>query len=130
MLALCLKRKVDHHDRVFLHDADQQYDPDQRHHTQFGAADQQSQNGSDTCRRERRKNRERMNVTLIENTENDIHRHNRRQNQPGLVFQCGLESLRCSLERGLDAQRHPYLSLCLLDGFGRRSKRCARRQIE
>ena len=35
MLALVLQRKVDHHDRVLLHDADQQNDADQRDHAEI-----------------------------------------------------------------------------------------------
>ena len=35
--ALGLEGEVDHHDRVLLHDADQQDDADQRDHAQLGA---------------------------------------------------------------------------------------------
>ena len=34
LFAFRLQRKVDHHDGVFLYDADQQDDPDQTHHAQ------------------------------------------------------------------------------------------------
>ena len=79
-LALRLEREVDHHDGVLLHDADQQDDPDQSHHAEFGMKDHQGQNRSDACGRERRQNRERMNVALVEHAQDDVHGHHRRQN--------------------------------------------------
>ena len=38
LVALGLEREIDHHDRVFLDDADQQNDADQGDDTQFGLA--------------------------------------------------------------------------------------------
>ena len=41
--------KVDHHDAVLLHDADQQDNADDGDQAQIGAADQHGRNGSDPC---------------------------------------------------------------------------------
>ena len=67
-LALRLEREVDHHDGVFLDDADQKNDADQRDDVQIDTADQQGQDRADTRRRQRRKNRDRMDVALIEDS--------------------------------------------------------------
>jgi hypothetical protein len=40
LLALRLEREVDHHDRVLLHDADEQDDADERDDAELGAADE------------------------------------------------------------------------------------------
>ena len=71
-----------------------------------------------------------MDVTFVENTENDVDSDYRREDQPWLIFRCSLEGQRCSLERSLNAQRHPDLFLRLFDCFCGCSERDARRQIE
>jgi len=40
-MALSVEGKIDHHDRVLFHDADQQDNADERNDAQFRAADQQ-----------------------------------------------------------------------------------------
>ena len=57
---------------------------DQRNHAQFRLEQQQCQQGSHPGGRQAWKNRDRMNVTLIENPQHDVHRDQRRQNQPGV----------------------------------------------
>ena len=47
-VALRFQREVDHHDRVLLHNADEQNDSDQRDHAELAAADQQRENRPDT----------------------------------------------------------------------------------
>ena len=80
-VALGLQREVDHHDGVLLHDPDQQDDADQRDHAQLRAEQQQRQQRAHSGRRQRRKNRDRMDVALVQNAEHDIDGHQRRQNQ-------------------------------------------------
>jgi hypothetical protein len=48
LVALRFQREVDHHDRVLLHNADEQNDSDQRDHAELAAADQQRENRPDT----------------------------------------------------------------------------------
>ena len=53
----------------------------------LGPADQQGENCSDAGGGERRQNRNRMNVALVEHAEDDVDRDDRGENQPRLVFQ-------------------------------------------
>jgi hypothetical protein len=46
LIALCVEGEVDHHDRVLLHDTDQQNDADDRDHAQVIAAQDQRQQGA------------------------------------------------------------------------------------
>jgi len=50
LIALGLQRKVDHHDGVLLHDADQQNNADNADDAQVGSSQQQGENGSDAGR--------------------------------------------------------------------------------
>ncbi|MCY1243803.1 hypothetical protein D9M72_568370 [compost metagenome] len=84
---LRIDSKVDHHDRVLLHDADQQNDPDDPNHPQVIAGNHQRQQGTDPRRRQRRQNRQRMHIALVQHPKNDVHANHRRQNQPQLIRQ-------------------------------------------
>ena len=55
---------------------------------------QQRQNCAHAGRGQRRENRDRMNVAFVQHAQHDIHRDDRRQNQPGLVRQRIAERLR------------------------------------
>ena len=46
--AFCVESEVDHHDGIFLHDADQQNDADQRDDTEIGPADHQREQRADS----------------------------------------------------------------------------------
>ncbi len=67
-----VEREINHHDRVFLHDADQQDDSDERDHAEFSSGHQQRENRAGSGRRQRRENRDRMNVTFIKNAQDDV----------------------------------------------------------
>ena len=45
-LAFCVEREVDHHDRVLLHNADQQDHANKRHDTEFGVERYQGEQGA------------------------------------------------------------------------------------
>src|SRR5215475_9489247 len=61
-----------------------------------------------------------MDVTFVQNAEDDINSHKGRQDQPRLVAERGLEGLRRALERGLDAERHVEIPFCAFNcGSGR-----------
>ena len=70
--ALGLEGKIDHHDGVLLHDADQQDDADQRDDAELGVHEQQREQRADAGRRQRGKNRDRMNEALVEHSEHDV----------------------------------------------------------
>ena len=83
--ALGLEREVDHHDRVLLHDADEQDDADQRDDLRLRPEEQQRQQGADAGRGQRREDRERVDVALVEHAEHDVDRDQRGQDQQRLV---------------------------------------------
>ena len=130
LVALSIKGEVDHHDRVLLHDADQQDDADDRDHAQVIAAENQRQQGADGRRRQGREDGDRVDVALIEHTQHDVHGHHRRQDQQQGARQRRLERLCSALELGLHANRHADVFLHLINQFDRLPQRYAGRQVE
>src|SRR6266481_8986617 len=88
---LGIKREVDHHDGVLLDDADEQDDGDHPHQRQVVAGDHERDQRPDASRRQGRQNRDRMNGALIEHPQHDVDRDHRRQDQPSLARERGLE---------------------------------------
>jgi PAS domain-containing protein len=80
------QREIDHHDGVFLHDADEQNDPDDGNHVQVDLEQHQRQHGADTGRRHRRDDGQRMYQTLIEHAEHDVDRQQGRATSIGSVL--------------------------------------------
>ena len=102
LLALGLQCKVHHHDAVLLDDADQQDDADQRDHRQIEVEHHQHQQRPAARGGQRREDRERMDVALVEHPENDVHGQQRRQDQKRRGLERGLEGLRRALEGAED----------------------------
>ena len=72
LLPLGLQRKVDHHDRVFLDDADQQDHADERDDAQLVMQQHQCEERADTGRRQCREDRDRVDVAFVEHAEHDV----------------------------------------------------------
>ncbi len=130
MIALSLEREVDHHDGVLLHNADQQDDADQRDHTQIHVKQQQRKDRADARRRQRRKNRDRVNVALVQHPEHDVHHDQRRQNEQRLVGQRCLKRRGRTLELRIHAGRQLQVRVHLVHHRDRVADRLAGRQIE
>jgi hypothetical protein len=81
LVTLGMNREVHHHDAVLLDDADQQDDADQPHDRQVEVKQHQHQECSHASRGEGGENGQRMDVALIENTQDDVHHQQRRQDQ-------------------------------------------------
>src|SRR6202011_3972034 len=109
--AFSFEGEVDHHDRVFFDDTDQQDDADERDDGQVDAANHQGQQRSDTCGRQRRQNRYRMDVTLVQYPQHDVDGAQRGQYEHRLVGQRVLEGLSGSREVAVDAARKSDVSL-------------------
>ena len=105
--ALRVQGEVDHHDRVLLHDADQQDDADQRDDAQLLPADQQREDRPHARRRQRGQDGERVDVALVEHAQHDVDRHQRGRDEQRLIGQGRLECLRRPLEAPLDARGQP-----------------------
>ncbi|MNY25722.1 hypothetical protein D3C86_1595240 [compost metagenome] len=106
---LSINSKVDHHDRVLLHDADQQDDPDDPDHPQIIASQHQGQQSPNPSRRQRRQDRQRMHIALVQHPKNDVHTNHRRQNQPQLIRQRLLISPRSPQKSHRHTARQPDL---------------------
>ena len=90
----------------------------------------QRQQRADAGRRQRRENRDRVDVALVEHAEHDVHRDDRREDQQQRAVERGAERLRRALEARLDAGRHADLALRGFDGRHRLAERRAGAEVE
>src|SRR6266436_9884728 len=128
--ALGLQREIDHQNGVFLDDADKQDYADQGDDAEVQMEKTESEQGADAGRRQRRKNRNRMNVALIQDAENDVNDDDRRQQKYRLGRKRSLEGLSRTLKRGMNCGRHSDLPLHVLNITDGIAKRRVRREIE
>src|SRR5580658_2611469 len=66
LFALRVQGEIDHHDTVLLYNADQQDDADQRDDAEILVEERERQQRTDTRGRQRRKNRDRMDVAFVQ----------------------------------------------------------------
>ena len=130
VLAFRFEREVDDHDAVLLHDADQQNDADNRHHAQVLTEQHQRQQRAHTGGWQRRENRDRMDEAFVQNSQHDVDRDQRRQNQQRLVRERVVERCRRALKVGLQAGGRIQLVGQLVNLADRRAERRVRSQIE
>ncbi len=130
LVALGVERKVDHHDGVLLHDADEQDDADERNHAELGARDQQREQRADAGRGQRGDDGDGVDVALVEHAQHDVDGDQRGQDQQRLVGQRGLEGGGRALEAGIDAGRHLDALLDCVHRLDRIAQRLARREVE
>ena len=93
-------------------------------------AEDQGQDGPDPGRRQGGNNRDGVDIALIQHPQDDVDRHQRRQNQQRFIFQRRLEGLGRALETAPDAGRQPQLLRGGPDGLHRLTQRNPRRQVE
>ena len=91
---------------------------------------QQREQGADTSRRQRRQDRDRVDVALVKHAEHDVHRDDCRQDEQQRAVERGAERLGRALEARLDACGHAELALRLLDGGDGRAERRVRAEVE
>ena len=105
-IALRLQRKIDHHNGVLLHNADQQNDADECNHAELDPRDQQRQQRAHTRGGKGRDDGDGVNIALVEHAQHNINSNERRQNQKRFIGQRRLECGCRALEAGVDARRH------------------------
>ena len=103
--ALRLQREVDHHDRVFLHETDEQHDAHERVDAEVDVEDKQREQRAKCRKRQPRKNRDRMNKTLVQDAQHDIDHENRDHEQREQSRLRRLEGLRRPGEARRDRRR-------------------------
>ena len=111
LVALRLKRKIDHHDGVLLDDADQQHDTDDRDNRQIVTEQRQHDERADAGRRQRRQDGDWVDVAFVQNPQNDVDNDDRRQDEQRHGRQRFLELLRRALERALQRHRRAQIAL-------------------
>ena len=102
-MALRLEREVDLHDGVLLDDADEQNEADERVDVQLVVKGIQREERAEPGGRQARKNRERVDVALVERAEHDVDDADRHEQQQAEVAHRLLECLGLPLE----ARRRP-----------------------
>src|SRR5258706_10440265 len=96
LAALRLDGEVDHHDGVFLDDAHQHDDADERVHVELEAEGHQREQRAQARGGQARKNRERVNEALGEDAEHQINHYDREQDQEAHALERALVGLRRS----------------------------------
>src|SRR5690606_28041222 len=129
-LALRIDGEVDHHDRVFLDDADQQDDADDAVDGQAEAEQAQRQQGTDAGRRQGRYDREGVDVALVQYAEHDVDDDQRGEDQQYLVGQRCREFGRLADVVAADPARHADTTFDFGDRRHRIGQRMARGDIE
>ena len=105
-VALGVEREIHHHDRVLFHDADEQDDADRRDDRKLVAAHKHREQRSQSRRRQRGKNRERVDQTFVKHAEHDVDGDERGQNEKRLRGKGRLKNLRCPGKAAANAGRH------------------------
>src|SRR2546429_684662 len=127
---LHVQRDVGHHDRVLLDDPDEENDPDERDDVEIHPAEHQGDDGAHARRGQRREDRDRVDVALVEDAEHDVDGDERGQGEDGLIGQRGLKRLGRALEARPNGGRQADVTFGTLDGGHRVAERDARGQIE
>ena len=91
VLAFGLQSEVHHHDAVLLHDADEQDDADDGHHTEILAEEDQREQRAHAGGRQRGENRDRVDEALVQDAQHDVDRDQRGQDEQRFVGQRILE---------------------------------------
>ena len=130
VVALGHDGEVDHHDAVLLHDADEQDDADERDEAELVMEQHQHRDRAHAGRGKRRENRDRMDVALVENAENEIDHDERREDQERHRRERILEGLGISLEARDDRAWQFQIGFDALDGVRRLAERRALREVE
>ncbi len=129
-LALGFEGEVDHHDRVFLDDADEQDQADEGDDAEIGVAEQKRQQRADAGGGKRGENRDRVDVAFVEDAEHDVDGDEGGEDQERLVGQGGFERGGGALESGLNAGGHVQVVLGVVDGCDGVAQRGIRGEIE
>ena len=109
LLALRIQREINHHDRVLLHDADQQDDPDQGIIEKSMRQIISASNAPTPAEGRRGENRDRMDVAFVEHAQDDVDDDDGRQDQERLALQRGAEFRGAAGERRRDRFRQADL---------------------
>ena len=124
LVALGGDGEVHHHDAVLLDDADQQDHADHGDQAEIEAEQHQRGDRPRARRGQGREDRQRVDVALVEDAEDQVDDEQGRQDQHRHGAQRGLERLGVALEGADQRRRHLHLALGALDRLGGGAERC------
>src|SRR5579859_6256665 len=124
------KCEVNHHDGVFLDDANQEDDANERDNTEFRAAEEKGGNGADAGGRQRGKNRDGVDEAFVKDAEDDINGDESGEDEHGLIGERILERSRGALKLSLNARRQIQIGFGGVDGIDGVAERGVGRQVE
>jgi hypothetical protein len=81
VFAFGLQSKIDHHDGVFLDDADEQDDADDGNDVEVHFEEHESENGADAGGGQRGNDGERVNEAFVQNAKNNVNREKRGEDE-------------------------------------------------
>src|SRR5258708_11576341 len=125
-----LNRKINHENGVFLNDADQEDDADERDDVQIGLDELDREERADASGRNRGEDGDGMNEALVEDAENDVNGGESSKNQHRLMGERILKSLRGALKGGVNGIGHAEFAASLFDVLDRGTERSAGSKIE
>ena len=125
-----LDGEINHEDGVFLDDANQEDDANERDDVEIRFDELNGEQRADSRGRNRGENGDGMNVTFIEDAENDVDGSESGENQDGLIGERILKGLGGPLERSVDRGRDADFAAGLLDVLDSRTERSAGRKIK
>src|ERR1700730_9858369 len=129
-LALGLYGEVDHEDGVFLHQADQQNDADERDDAEVRVDQPNGEQRADTRGRKSGKNGDGMDIALVQDSQDDIDGSKSGEDQQRLGRKGVLEGLRSALKRTVNRWWHSEGPLRRLNFFDGGSQGSAGLEIE
>src|SRR5581483_7599445 len=130
LFALGFERKIDHHDGVLFHDADQQNNSYQRNNRQVRPEHKQRQQRADTGGGKSGKDRDWVDIALIQHSQYDVDGDHGGKDEQGFGFERGLKRLGSTSERAVYIRRHRDIILRSFnrsDGVAQRAARSQRK---
>src|SRR5437660_952467 len=127
-----LQSKIDHHDAVFLHDAEQKKKSDHAVERQGRSKNPKREQTADHGWNDRRKqDRDRMDITFVKNSKDHVHNENGGDQKQWQRLEKLSEHKRFALKRRLNAGiLEMHLRERVFDKFGRIANRNVRQQIK
>ena len=103
-----MEREVDNHDAVLLHDAHEEEKTDHRIKRERGTENPERHQTADDRGEKRGEHRNRMDIALVENSENHIHDKERRDNEKGQSVEELLQDKAFTLQLAFHRRRQHF----------------------
>ena len=121
--ALPVEGEVDHHDGVFLDDADQHDDANKGVEAQIDLEHVKRDQRAERRRRQAGEDGQRVDEALVEDAENDVNDEDGNHQQHAEALQRGFKGLCCALQAGVERGRQAYFVFNGLDRIDRAAER-------